>query len=342
MGFLGPRAQASVTRQRWAHWLLLALFVVASVATAIFGLRAYHSLQLLRSAYAVGAPGVSSIRPWMTLRYVASTYRAPQAALIEHLGLAAETQPDTSLRTLAEQAGLAPVQYVQRVQQAVADVAPALGADRTNKTTSWLSAVGDRFLAALLVYGYPILGLTLLLGAIGLPLPTGLSTAVAGSLAAQGQLSWLWASTIAVTSSVAGDMIGYGLGHVLGLKFLERRGHWLGYTPARRARVEQLFSHWGVLTVLLSRTLVSHLSSVVSLLAGSSRYRLYEFLALAIVGRMLWTSAYLALGYGVGGDLDAATAFLKNLTGLLVSLAILVGLGLAAFNRSNAATVCGH
>jgi membrane protein DedA with SNARE-associated domain len=82
-------------------------------------------------------------------------------------------------------------------------------------------------------------------------------------------------------------------------------------------------------TVLLTRTLVSSLSAAVNLLAGVSHYPLGRFTALAFIGRLLWTSAYLGLGYAVGGELDAATRFLQNLAGLLVALALLVGTGLA-------------
>ena len=189
----------------------------------------------------------------------------------------------------------------------------------------------------MLEYGYPVLGLTLVLGAIGLPLPGGLLTIVAGSLAAQGQMSWVWAGGVAITSSVAGDMAGYGLGHALSGHFLQRWGRWIGYTPARRLRVERLFERQGMLTVILSRTLVSHLSSVVNLLAGAIRYRLFPFLALAIVGRLLWSSAYLGLGYfGSNGDLDAAARFLQNLTGLLISLAVFAFSAGMAVRRSTA------
>ena len=38
-------------------------------------------------------------------------------------------------------------------------------------------------LAAVLIYGYSALGLTILLGSIGLPVPDGFATTVAGSLA---------------------------------------------------------------------------------------------------------------------------------------------------------------
>jgi membrane protein DedA with SNARE-associated domain len=304
--------------------------------TVMFGLRAYRSLLLLRSAYDAGAPAVSSIRGWMTLRYVAGTYHAAETELIQRLGLVPETDPDTNLRSLAEQEGLLPFEYVQRVQHAIVEVTPARPTDGGHESTGWLGAIGDELLAGLLVYSYPALGLILLLGALGLPFPTGLSTAVAGSLAAQGRLSWLWAGSVAVTASVLGDVAGYGLGHVVGREFLERRGRWLGYTPARRAHIELLFNRWGILTVLLSRTLVSHVSGVVNLAAGMSRYRLPAFLAFAIAGRLVWTSGYLGLGYGVGGDLEAATDLLKNVTGFLVFLAILVGLGVATFRRPGA------
>lgn len=316
------------------HWLILALCVIATLATAVFGLRSYHSFVLLRSAYAAGTPEVGSIRPWMTLRYVAETYRVPETALIARLGLPAETVPEASLLLLAEQGGQSPFEYVQRVQRAVAEATPSDSADHSSQGTSWLAAFGDKFLAALLVYGYPVLGLTLLLGAIGLPVPTGLSAALAGSLAARGNLSWEWAATVAVSASVLGDAVGYGLGRVLSRQFLDRHGHWLGYSPARRARVALVFERWGGLGVLLSRTLVSHLSAVLNLLAGASRYRLSAFLLFTVVGRILWTSAYFGLGYAVGANLEAAAGFLANLSIFLVSLAVLTASGAVAVARS--------
>jgi len=321
-------------RGRWPRRALIALCAVAALASVLFALRTTWSLQLLRSAYAVGAPGVSSLRPWMTLRYVASTWRVPEAALIERLGLADTTDPATELKTLAEHDGTSRLDYVQRVQAVVAELAPPRAADRDAAPANWLAAFTDRFLAGLLAYGYPVLGLTLLLGAIGLPLPAGLVAAMAGSLVAQGQMSGLGASALAVTASVLGDVAGYGLGRLASVPFLDRWGRWIGYTPARRARVARLIGRYDVPTMLLSRTLVSSLSAAVNLLAGTSRYHLTRFVALTVVGRLLWTSAYLGLGWGVGGDLEAATRFLQNLAGLLVALAVLTGTALALRRRA--------
>jgi membrane protein DedA with SNARE-associated domain len=309
------------------------LFVLVALPTLWFGLRTYGSFRLLRSAYEAGAPMTSSIRAWMTLNYVAATYRTSNSVLIEHLGLTPGTDPNTSLKSLAEQAGVSPSLYAQRVQRAIAEIAPNVRPDHTNEMSGWLGKISDEVLTAMLVYGYPVLGLILVLGAIGLPMPSGVATTVAGSLAVQGHMDWVWAGTITVTASVIGDAVGYGLGRLLSRKVLERYGRWFGYTPGRQVRVQLLFDQWGSLTVFITRTFMSHLSAVASLLAGMSHYRLSKFLMIALVGRLIWTVAYLGLGYGVGADWQAATSFLTNLSSFLVLLALLAGSGLIASGR---------
>jgi membrane protein DedA with SNARE-associated domain len=317
-------------RLRRGAWVLFAL---ALLPTLWFGLRTTRSFLLLRSAYEAGAPKTSSIRGWMTLGYVAATYHTPQAALLERLGLPPSTATDTTVMTLADQAGLSPPRYVERVQRAVADVAPRNGTPATANDSGWLAATSDKILSALLVYGYPVLAGTLLLGAIGLPLPDGIATAVAGSLAAQGRMDWLLAAAIIVIASVLGDLVGYGLGRLLGGELLKRRGGWFGYTPARRGQVQRLFNRWGLLTVFITRTFVSYLSSVASVLAGVAHYRASTFLVVAVAGRLVWAAAYLGLGYAVGSDLEAAASFLTNLSLLLLSLTILAGSGLVGAGR---------
>jgi membrane protein DedA with SNARE-associated domain len=121
-------------------------------------------------------------------------------------------------------------------------------------------------------------------------------------------------------ASVAGDFIGYEIGRFANERFLVRQGRWIGFTSDRRARVDALFHRWGGMTVFLTRTLVSHLSSIASLLAGISRYRLWAFLVYATVGRALWTAAYFGLGYVIGNDIEAASTFLGHMTGLVLSL----------------------
>jgi membrane protein DedA with SNARE-associated domain len=300
----------------------LTVTVLAVLASVLFALRTYWSYELLRSAYAAGVPALSNVRGWMTLRQVAETYGVSGPVLEQRLELPAQTDPDATLKSLAEQQGVAPLAYVQRVQQAVAAIAPAADPGTVAVRSGWFAAMSDRLAAALLAYGYPVLGATLLLGALGVPLPSGLLAALAGALAAQGKLSLAWAGAFAVAMSVCGDMAGYGLGRLFTTPRSTGWTRWLGLTAARRASVQRVFDRHGALTVLVSRTLVSSLSSVVNLVAGAGGYRPVRFLALAIVGRLLWTGAYMGLGYAVGGELDNANRLLQNVTALLVATAL--------------------
>ncbi len=284
-----------MTRPRWLRAFLIGLLVVTTLATVMFGIRTYRSFLLFRSAQELGARDVATLRPWMTLRYVATTYHVPEGALVARLGLPAE------------------IVHV-----------------------SWLNALSDELVAALLVYGYPALGLTLVAGAVGLPLPSGLSMVVAGSLAAQGHLIWWWASMVAVIASVSGDVIGYGLGWLAGRELLARRGRWIGLTPARLGQVEALFNQWGAFSVVLSRSLLSFLSSAVNMLAGAGRYPMRAFVPFALVGRVAWTSAYLGLGYGFGAGFEAGADLLSSVSGLLAALGVSAGLGFFVYRRRRA------
>lgn len=295
---------------------IVALILIAALAGAfVFAKRTWGSFLVLRSAYEVGMPAVGAIRAWMTLDYVATTYGVRVEALARRLGLPETAPADTVLRDVADERGLARIDMVREVQVAVADLRPAsVGADAGPAS----EGLGDGFLAALLAYSYPALGLVLLLGAIGAPVPTGVATVLAGSLAAGGEMSWAVAGGLAVAASLLGDITGYGVGRLAGERLLARHGRLIGYSGHRKARIEWLFARWGGSTVLLTRTLVSHLSSLASLLAGASRYAFVPFVAYAVVGRVAWTAAYFGLGYFVGRDLDAGSGLLSSITGLLI------------------------
>jgi len=321
-------------RSRRARRVAVWVFALSLLPTFVFGMRTHGAYRVLRSAYEVGAPATSSIRGWMTLDYVAATYHAPKRTLIARLGLPPGTAGDLSLMTLASRAGVMPPDYVTRVQRAIADFARPAAAAPPPKSSGWLAGMGDKILAALLVYGYPVLALTLLFGSIGLPLPNGIATAVAGSLAAQGRMDWLTATLLVVVASVIGDAAAYGIGRLLGREALTRHGRWLGNSPRRHAVAQALFDQWGLLTVFITRTFVSSLSAIASLLAGITHYRLLRFLAVALAGRLIWAAAYLGLGAAVGSDLDAASGFLTNLSLLLVMLTLLTGAGLIAAGRA--------
>ena len=157
---------------------------------------------------------------------------------------------------------------------------------------------------------------------------------MAGSSTAQGRMNWIAASGITIIASVLGDAADDGCGLLLGREVLRRYGRWFGLTPTREERAELLFDRWALATVFVTRTFVSNLSTAASLLAGVSHYRLSRFIAIAIVGRAIWTAAYLGLGYVIGADLEAAAGFLGNLSGFLFcAMALVVSGSIAKLSR---------
>lgn len=312
------RATASErARSRGGRVFLVLLFLAGVIAAYQFTWRSIGSYVLLRSAYELGVPATSTLRAWMTLDYISRTYDVPLDRLSDGIGVPEGTAPSTPLFRIAEARREPRIEVVRDAQAVIAveGVAAHDGEASTGESDeTWLSA--------LLAYSYPALGLILLLGAIGAPVPTGVATVLAGALAADGTMTWPAATAIAVSASVGGDLFGYGIGRFAGRSFVDRYGRYFGYAGERKLKIEALFARWGGVTVFLTRTLISHLSSVASFLAGLNRYALSGFLVFAVAGRVVWTAAYFSAGYWVGTDLETSSSFLANLAGLLISLSI--------------------
>lgn len=307
-------------------WLLTVVLVFGLAASAYLANKSYRTFQVLETARVLDIAEAGNIRAWMTLGYVAASYDTPVADLVGLLKLPAETQADTPLRTLAEHMDADPLVFVQRVQQALADISKTLPPPPPGvPDTGWFAQLADDSLTLLLQFGYPVLVLVLFAGALGLPVPAGPLMAVAGTLAMQGELNWMVAGTLALTASVVGDVTSYAAGRLLSQRFLERWGHWVGYTTANRQRLDHLYEHWGGLTLVLTRSLVSYIGAVASILAGAGRYRLDHFLIYSVMGRLLWTASYLGLGYAVGTDFEVASGFLGYLSMLFIAVAVTIG-----------------
>jgi membrane-associated protein len=200
---------------------------------------------------------------------------------------------------------------------------------------SFLSDFGDQLVAWMLSYGYMILMLVLLLGALGLPMPAGLIATVAGTLVADGDLDPVLTLLIALVACMLGDLAGYAIGRRGGRELAGRHGRWLGMGAARLAQAEVLFEHWAAPTLLLSRSLVAIVGPAVNLLAGASGLRVSTFLVYDLAGRLLWVAAYVGLGYAFAGRVDTAADLASGLGGLLGVVGLALALGLP---RVSAAT----
>lgn len=187
------------------------------------------------------------------------------------------------------------------------------------------TSLSDFLVSALVTYGALALGLTLLLGAIGAPLPGSLVLVAAGAFARQDLINWQTALLLGLVGVVAGDCIAYGIGRVSG-PWIDRR---LGNTSAWKSATEQ-FERRGWFAVFITRFLLTPLGVPISFIAGIGSYVFWRFLLVDIAGEFLWLASYGTIGYLIGTQWEAAAQFLTDFSGLLVGVvALAVGAWLA-------------
>ena len=321
----------------WLRWVLAGVLLVALAASVFYGLRTYRTFLLLESAQSLAAPETSTIRGWMTLDYLATTYRVDPAALRQALGIAAETGGTVTIREVAAGREVPVLDMVTDVQRVVAALGERdVSVPATEQPDGWFDSLSESVMTGVLVYGSPVLLAVVFFGSLGFPVPSGPVTALAGSLAANGQIGTGVAAGIAFAGSLLGDVVAYGVGRAASPAWLQRWGAWIGYTEANRRRAQGLFRRWGGATIVLGMSVVSQVSSVVGLLAGLSHWSLARYLAAAAVGRALWTLGYLGLGFVAGTNFSAASGFLANLGVTVLAVLIAVGAGLLLGRRITA------
>ncbi len=180
----------------------------------------------------------------------------------------------------------------------------------------------ELFLTGMLTYGPPVLGLALLLGALGVPLPGTLLLLAAGAFVRQGVIDAATAAGLGLGGAVLGDSASYALGRYA-RDWVHRR---LGGSSVWR-RAETTFARRGGAAVYLTRFLLTPLAIPTNLIAGGSGYPFARFLAYDIAGEVTWVTLYGGLGYLFGSQWELVSAFVADFSGLLVGLVVL-GAGL--------------
>ncbi len=290
--------------------------LVSLMAALVFANRLWRGADVMHAAVALEEPTLGELRAWMSVRYVADKTGVKPEDAGRDLGLSADDL-ELPIRVLADRRGVDRLVLLRGVQSVLAarlSRAPPPVVDSTDHDTEeWLAGW-------ILAYGYPLLAVTLALGAAGAPLPSGLSLIVMGSLASQGTLDPWVSGIVATLASVLGDLLGYALGARFGEPLLARHGRWLGLTSDRLSRARAVLSRWGIAAVVLSRSLISFLSSAVNLVAGMLRQPLPLFVVAALFGRAVWSAGYIGLGMAAAAGVTLGAALMRDLSGLLIAL----------------------
>jgi membrane protein DedA with SNARE-associated domain len=171
-------------------------------------------------------------------------------------------------------------------------------------------------------YGYWALFGLLMLGIVGLPVPDETLLTFAGYLVFRQEFALLPTLAAAFCGSLCGMSLSYGLGRTLGRMAVERLSQWFHLAPAQVDTVEAWYHRYGTYTLLVGYFLpgVRHLTAYV---AGWSKLPLPTFGLFAATGGLCWSSAFIALGYGVGHEWKRWSGSAHRL-GVLASLLVLI------------------
>lgn len=176
----------------------------------------------------------------------------------------------------------------------------------------------DLFLTGMITYGPPALGMALLLGALGIPVPGTLMVIAAGAFVRQGVLDMVTAAGLGLLGAVVGDSASYIVGR-FARGWVQRR---FGQSAAWQ-KAQETFNRRGGLAVYLTRWLLTPIAIPINLIAGGSGYPFWRFFSYDLAGEATWIVLFGGLGYLFGSQWELISQFIADFSGLLVGLVVL-------------------
>ena len=179
-------------------------------------------------------------------------------------------------------------------------------------------------------WGYLFIGVTVVLGNLGVPVPEETILLAGGYFSAKGLLTLWGLIPTAIVSATGGDSLGYWLGRRGGRRLLLRYGGAVGITRQRLRRAEHYFARYGAWTVFLAR-FIAGLRFMAGPLAGAFHMPFRRFLPYNLAGAIVYCSAMIILAYFFSPFIDRLAHVLAMVTGNIAFL--ILGFGGLMFWR---------
>ncbi|AIG80124.1 DedA family protein [Amycolatopsis japonica] len=173
------------------------------------------------------------------------------------------------------------------------------------------------------------------------PIPSELVLPLAGFSASQGTFTLMEALVWTTFGSVAGAIIVYYLGLLLGR---DRTRRWMAKIPLVKAsdfdKTEAWFKKHGTKAVFFGR-MVPIFRSLISLPAGIERMPFWRFLTLTTLGSLIWNTVFVLAGYALGESwhlVEEYAGFFQYfvIAAVAIALTLFVVNRLREKNRTNA------
>lgn len=174
---------------------------------------------------------------------------------------------------------------------------------------------------------YSGIGLAVFARQLSLPVPAVLFLMTAGALAAQGRLHVSLLLLVGVLGCLAGDGVWFWLGRRWGSRMIRLVCSLTLDPRSSMKRSRHIFDQWG-LRILVVAKFVPGLDGAMPPLVGAEGASVASFLAYDGVGSLLWTAAYVMLGFVFSDQLARAVRGAERFGTLL---AVLLGVPLVVY-----------
>lgn len=153
---------------------------------------------------------------------------------------------------------------------------------------------------------------------LAVPVPASMAVLTAGGFVAAGDLMFWHVFAVALLAYILGDQLAYGLAAKVGariLPFLEASER----TAPIIAKSKALLDAKGTSAVFLSHTILSPTCPYVSYLCGAGGMSWRNFTLAAVPGAVIWTGAYVGLGFVFASQLEQLAQILGNFFGVILA-----------------------
>ncbi|PSL25057.1 membrane protein DedA with SNARE-associated domain [Planomicrobium soli] len=179
-------------------------------------------------------------------------------------------------------------------------------------------------------YGYIGIFLLILLENVFPPIPSEVILTVGGFMTTTTTMTIPGVIAASTAGSVIGAVVLYGVGLLLDVERLEKiigkYGNWLKVKHEDLHRADAWFDRFGIWTVFFGR-LVPLVRSLISIPAGMSNMRFWQFLLFTTLGTVIWNTVLVFIGEAVGDNREKILEQLEiysNVVYALLALAALV------------------
>jgi membrane protein DedA with SNARE-associated domain len=173
--------------------------------------------------------------------------------------------------------------------------------------------------------GYVGLFLMIALENVFPPIPSEVVLPLAGFLTGQGRMWFPGAVLAATAGSIAGALILYYIGYVLGEKrvrwLVRRYGKWAMLSEADIDKADDWFDKHDREAVLIGR-LFPVVRSLISIPAGIRHMRMGKFLLYTAIGSAVWNATLIGIGWILGDNWDAVEKYVGYLQYLVILLVL--------------------